>query len=249
MRAAARSLEVSAKYPLRLHVEDSMGSSPNPEDPRLHATGMEDSSRPSDEIDEDAVLVDAFLDARAADDAAAVESAFRMLIVRHQDRIHKLVSGYTKDPLEAEDVTQEVFVKVFNKLGGFQRESAFFTWLYRIAVNTAIDWTSKRKRRPVHLSDDLSTLEGSCSDADTRQPEAPDASLLLEERARVTREILEELSPQYKAVLVLREFEDLSYLEIAETLECSLGTVESRLFRARAQFRGILERRHPELLQ
>ncbi|MCA8969324.1 MAG: sigma-70 family RNA polymerase sigma factor [Planctomycetes bacterium] len=199
-------------------------------------------------IDEDRALVEAFLDARESADGAAMEAAFRMLIVRHQDRIHKLVSGYTKDALEAEDVTQEVFVKVFNKIDGFQGDSAFFTWLYRIAVNTALDWTGKRKRRPVHLADDLGVLESRYDETETRRPPAPDAAMLLEERARVTRSILEELSPQYKAVLVLREFEDLSYLEIAEALQCSLGTVESRLFRARAQFRGILERRHPELL-
>lgn len=197
--------------------------------------------------DEDRALVDAFIAAKRSADGPAIETAFRMLIVRHQDRMHKLVSGYTKDPLEAEDVTQEVFVKVFKKLEGFQGDSAFFTWLYRIAVNTAIDWTGKKKRRPVHLSEDLTSLEGQRSSTE-RSPDAPDAGMLLDERARVTRQILEELTPQYRAVLVLREFEDLSYLEIAETLECSLGTVESRLFRARAQFRGILERRYPELL-
>ncbi len=198
--------------------------------------------------DADLALVEALLDARQRQDAPAVEATFRMLLVRHQERIHKLVCGYTKDALEAEDVTQEVFVKVFNKIEGFQGESAFFTWLYRIAVNTALDWAGKRKRRPVHLSEDLGVLESHYDETELNRPAAPDASLLLEERARVTREILEDLSPPYRAVLVLREFEDLSYIEISEALGCSLGTVESRLFRARAQFRGILERRYPELL-
>ena len=195
---------------------------------------------------EDRILVQAFLRARESDDAGSMETAFRMLTVRYQDRIHRLCSSYTKDALEAEDVTQEVFVKVFKKLGSFQGDSAFYTWLYRIAVNTSMDWVAKRKRRPVQLSEDLPSLVGS-GDAE-EESERPDDPMLERERAHVTREILEQLKPQYRAVLQLREFEDMSYLEIAETLGCSLGTVESRLFRARAQFRGILERRYPELL-
>ena len=188
-------------------------------------------------------------------DAALVERvkqgdqrAFELLVVKYQRRIERLIGRMVRDTDLVPDIAQETFIRAYRALPNFRGESAFYTWLYRIAVNTALDWTGKRKRRPVHLADDLGVLESRYDETETRRPPAPDAAMLLEERARVTRSILEELSPQYKAVLVLREFEDLSYLEIAEALQCSLGTVESRLFRARAQFRGILERRHPELL-
>lgn len=195
---------------------------------------------------EDRVLAQRFLRARDAADVEGMEAAFRMLTVRYQERVHKLVHGYTKDSLEAEDVTQEVFLKLFKKLDSFQWDSAFYTWLYRIAVNTAMDWVGKRKRRPMQLSEDVSQLKGHADESIDQSPAAP---LLEKERADVTRRILEELPPQYRMILVLREYEELSYLEMAEALGCSLGTVESRLFRARGHFRRILETRYPELLR
>ncbi|MFQ5503581.1 MAG: sigma-70 family RNA polymerase sigma factor [Planctomycetota bacterium] len=215
--------------------------------------GKTDADRTPDELPvqvEDRVLVECFLEARGENPAeprapAEMESAFRMLLVRYQERIHKLVFRYTKDPLEAEDVTQEVFLKLYRKLDGFQWDSAFYTWLYRIAVNTAVDYMGKTRRRPVQLSGDVTELGGR---PDGETASSPDAALLRQERAMVTHRILEELPEPYRTVLTLREFEDLSYLEIAEVLGCSLGTVESRLFRARARFRRILEERYPELL-
>ena len=105
----------------------------------------------------------------------------------------------------------------------------------------------KRKWRPVQLSEDITLHER--IDQTLELVEEPDAPLLQSERAEITRRILDELPEQYRSVLYLREYEDLSYLEIAAALGCSLGTVESRLFRARAQFRRILEARFPELLQ
>ena len=204
---------------------------------------------------EDRVLTERFLAARADDNRADMEQAFRMLLIRYQERVQKLVYRYTRDAIEAEDVCQEVFVKVYRKLDSFQGESAFFTWLYRIAVNTATDWMAKRKRRPVHLSDDVSVLMGPGDQSQEtkhfrgpKPAERPDAALLQEERAQVTRGILERLPENYRRVLILREYEELSYNEMSEVLQCSLGTVESRLFRARARFRTILEDEHPELL-
>ncbi len=202
---------------------------------------------------EDRVLVRRFLAAQRTGDREAAEGAFRVLVTRYQQRVHRLVHRYVQDPLEAEDLTQEVFLKVFRKLEGFQWGSAFFTWLYRIAVNTAADHLAKRRRRPLLLSRDLEPgPEPGESGRERRRgsaPERPEGPLLRAERAAITRRLLAELPEPYRTTLYLREFEDLSYLEIAEVLECSIGTVESRLFRARARFRRLLEERHPELLQ
>ena len=230
-----------------------------PEDPqadREDSAPLAEDRGAEDRSTEDRILTERFLAARNDDRRPDMEQAFRMLLIRYQERVQKLVYRYTRDAIEAEDVCQEVFVKVYRKLDSFQGESAFFTWLYRIAVNTASDWMAKRKRRPVHLSEDVSVLMGAGDQIQQtrhfrgpKPAEAPDAALLQEERAQVTRDILEDLPENYRRVLILREYEDMSYNDMAEVLQCSLGTVESRLFRARARFRKVLEERHPELLR
>ena len=186
-------------------------------------------------ISEDAELIAAVL--------AGSESAFAELIGRYQDRVFRLLSRYTRDRDESEDLAQEVFLKVFRKLHTFSQESAFFTWLYRITVNTATDHVSKRSRRRLQLVEDNAIL-------DEGQPRAEAASvdqpLLDAELAEVTRSILDGLPEKYRSILVLREYEELSYTEIAEVLGIQLGTVESRLFRARQRFKAALERSHPE---
>ncbi len=220
---------------------------------RLDGRGERDLSSPENEL-EDRVLAERFLAARTQGARQEMEASFRVLLLRYQERVHKLVFRYTKDALEAEDVTQEVFLKVFKKLDSFQWDAALYTWLYRIAVNTAVDYMSKKKRRPIQFSENVSDLAGTNEDpsvlrASSRAVGSPEEPLFEQERAAVTREILEELPDPYKTVLILREFEDMSYVDMSETIGCSLGTVESRLFRARARFRKILEQRHPELLQ
>lgn len=185
-----------------------------------------------------------------ADDAeliAAVlggsESAFAALVHRYQDRVFRLLSRYSRDPLECEDLAQEVFLKVFRKLHTFQQDSAFFTWLYRIAVNTASDHLSRRSRRRLQLVEDEQAL-----DQGRPRREAPDVTqpLLDAELVEITRQILQKLPEKYRTILVLREYEDLSYTDIASVLGINLGTVESRLFRARQRFKDALERLHPE---
>lgn len=173
------------------------------------------------------------------------QEAFRALVERYQDRIFGLLSRYTRDAAETEDLAQDVFVKVFRKLHTFQHDSSFYTWLYRIAVNTATDHITRSKRRRLQLVEDVQTVE-----RDDRDPgHAGAAEPLMEEELReVTRRILEGLSDKHRTILILREYEDLSYNEIAEVLGCSLGTVESRLFRARKSFKEALERRYPDLV-
>jgi RNA polymerase sigma-70 factor (ECF subfamily) len=176
---------------------------------------------------------------------AGSEAAFTVLVERYQDRVFRLVSRYTRDPNECEDLAQEVFLRVFRKLHTFQHESQFFTWVYRIAVNAANDLLAKAGRRRLKLVDDEATLDAF---GEGREGDAPDLPMQRAELAQVTRRLLDELPEKFRTVLVLREFEDLSYTEIAEVLQCRLGTVESRLFRARQKFRELLEERHPELV-
>ncbi|MEZ5964643.1 MAG: sigma-70 family RNA polymerase sigma factor [Planctomycetota bacterium] len=177
--------------------------------------------------------------------AAGDHGAFGTLVDLHGARIHRLMSRFTRDPGELEDLTQEVFVKVFRKLGTFQRDSAFYTWLYRIAVNTATDYLSRQRRRRLHLVETDAELEA----VRTHERTAGSATPLLEEEVRrVTREVLGTLPEKYRTILILREFEDLSYTDMASVLQCSMGTVESRLFRARQRFKEALERQYPDLV-
>jgi RNA polymerase sigma-70 factor (ECF subfamily) len=255
MRSSALPESAAGPVPLRLMKNEH--EEPAPAESQPHSEGLRPTRTERDPQAaasiEDRVLAERFLDAQKRGATQEMEAAFRMLLLRYQERIHKLVLRYTKDPLEAEDVCQEVFLKLFRKLGSFQWDSALYTWLYRIAVNAAQDYMGKRKRRPVHLCDDVSEVAGTTAEPAGfarrgRHEGEPHEPLLESERAELTRQILGELPPQYETVLVLREFEDLSYIEISEVLGCSIGTVESRLFRARARFRKILEERYPELL-
>lgn len=173
------------------------------------------------------------------------EAAFTALLDRYQDRVFRLLSRYTRDRAETEDLAQEVFVKVFRKLHTFQQDAAFYTWLYRITVNTATDHLNRRRRRRLHLVEDHAVLDPSRRDPEDAGSAQP---LLDREVHEVTRKVLETLPEKYRTILILREYEDLSYTRMSEVLECSIGTVESRLFRARQRFKEALERHYPELV-
>lgn len=177
---------------------------------------------------------------------AGAGSAFEQLMDRYQERVFRLISRFTRDRGEVEDLAQEVFVKIFRKLHTFQRDSALFTWIYRVAVNTVNDHFGRVGRRRLRLVEDPDQFDA--SPAEARDGESPTQPLLDEELRRVTREILAELPEKYRTILVLREFEDLSYTQMAETLGLQMGTVESRLFRARQRFKVALERRYPDLV-
>jgi len=168
--------------------------------------------------------------------------AFQELVERHSDRLFSLVRHYTRSAAEIEDVVQETFLKAFSKLETFQLQSSFSTWIHRIAVNTALDMLKRRGRNPVTAVEDPELA----APAGSRNLPAPDAAMARDEIAEVTHRVLEELPEIFRTVLVLREFEDQSYLEIAEVLDISIGTVESRLFRARARFKDALLRLFPE---
>ncbi len=158
--------------------------------------------------------------------------AFDLLVLKYQGRIGALVSRYVKDPGEVEDVTQEAFIKAYRALDKFRGDSAFYTWLYRIASNAAKNHLVARGRRPGADTtiEDAETFEQSALISESSTPEAVAMS---EELAQVVAEAMEALPEELRAALTLREFEGLSYDDIAVVLECPVGTVRSRIFRAR----------------
>ncbi|MFK7741784.1 MAG: sigma-70 family RNA polymerase sigma factor [Planctomycetota bacterium] len=173
------------------------------------------------------------------------EAAFGDLVGRYQDRVFRLLSRYCRDSVECEDLAQDVFLKVFRKLHTFNHQSQFFTWLYRITVNAATDHLSRASSRRLRLVEDTEVFERGGNADSASDPTAP---LESEELAAVTRKLVATLPEKFRTILVLREFEGLTYTEISEVLEIQLGTVESRLFRARQRFKEALIRQHPELL-
>ncbi len=174
--------------------------------------------------------------------------SFQLLIERYQERVFALARHYTKSAVEIEDIVQDTFLKAFRRLDSFQRHSSFSTWLYRIGVNTALDFLKRTGRSPVRAVEDpeLTAAPVRAQAGSGVSIAAPDSRLQREEVARITREVLDELPEIFRTVLVLREFEDLSYQEMADVLGISIGTVESRLFRARARFKEAMLRLHPE---
>ena len=175
---------------------------------------------------------------------AGSQASFQLLVERYQDRLFALARHYTRNAVEIEDIVQEAFLKAFRRLDSFDHRSSFYTWIYRIAVNTILDVLKRRGRSPVQAVEDPELL-GEPSTGAGRLP-APDARLERDEIAEITRRVLDDLPEIFRTVLVLREFEGLAYQEIADTLGISIGTVESRLFRARAKFKDRLLKLHPE---
>ncbi|MCA9320240.1 MAG: RNA polymerase sigma factor [Planctomycetes bacterium] len=162
------------------------------------------------------------------------ESAFAELVERYSDRIYTLVSSMVRDRSEAEDVVQEVFFKVYRKLEGFEGKSSFYTWLYRVSLNAATDHLKKRRNDRARSAEDFVLNE-------VPQPgAAPGRRMDRGELRLKMAEAIASLPPKYRDILVLREYQDCSYEEIAQVLGCSKGTVESRLFRARARLRDRL---------
>ena len=178
------------------------------------------------------------------------QSAFEALVVKYQARLFGLARQYTRSAVEVEDLVQDTFLKAYSKLETYRAESSFSTWLMRIAVNSALDLRKRFARSPVTSVEDPEESLGSelCGPRTGGFP-APDEGLNRSELATITEQTLDQLPDAFRTVLVLREFEELSYVEIAELLEISIGTVESRLFRARARFRDALSEIQPELFE
>jgi RNA polymerase sigma-70 factor (ECF subfamily) len=161
------------------------------------------------------------------------KSAFDLLVRKYQYKIAQLINRYIKDPHEALDVAQESFIKAYRALPSFRGESAFYTWLYRIAINTAKNHIAMRMRRPSDDEIDIEDAEQFESAVRLRDQETPESLLLTEELALVIQKALEDLPEELRTAISLREFEGLSYDEIAQVMNCPVGTVRSRIFRAR----------------
>jgi len=158
--------------------------------------------------------------------------ALRHVVERYQDRIFGLLYGIVRDRHEVEDVAQEVFLKVFTRIDAFDGRSRFYTWLYRVAANTAKDHVKKRSRRPAVALDEDAGLEAA--------GRGPAESAERAESRRRVRAAIRKLPVRYREVLALRELDGMSYNEIAEVLKVSIGTVESRLHRARSRLKEVL---------
>jgi RNA polymerase sigma-70 factor, ECF subfamily len=159
--------------------------------------------------------------------------AFDLLVLKYQHKVIKLVARLLRDPTEAEDVAQEAFVKAYRALGSFRGDSAFYTWLYRIAVNTARNSLASRQRRPLDYEAGLSESEQNNVEARLKHDDTPEATALSEEIRVTVNQAIEQLPEDLRTAIVLREVEGLSYEEIAAAMDCPVGTVRSRIFRAR----------------
>ena len=170
------------------------------------------------------------------------EPAFRTLVERYQRKIYAMALGMVRDPDEARDVVQDAFFKAFKNLSSFQGQSAFYTWLYRIALNLCIDRARSGKRAPKVEFDEAIDREemGSSGISPSRLGFDPERALDNREIREQVQAAIVQLSPTHRAVLLLREVDGLAYKDIAEVMQCSEGTVMSRLFHARKRMQEML---------
>jgi len=161
------------------------------------------------------------------------KAAFDLLVRKYQHKVAKLVSRYVRDRGEVEDVTQEALIKAYRAIGGFRGDSAFYTWLYRIAVNTAKNYLESSGRRPPSSDVEVEGAEQAEGGEGLREQVTPEHRLLADEIAAVIRRAIERLPEDLRTAITLREIEGMSYEEIAQAMDCPIGTVRSRIFRAR----------------
>lgn len=174
-------------------------------------------------------------------DAALVErvqkgdkKAFDLLVLKYQRKIIRLLSRMIRDQNEIEDVAQEAFIKAYKALPQFRGDSAFYTWLYRIAINTARNWMSQNSRRPSAPNSNVTDNDETFSEIDNlTDSHSPEAEMVTREIAASVNETIESLPEELRRAIVFREIDGMSYEDIALAMNCPIGTVRSRIFRAR----------------
>ena len=179
------------------------------------------------------------------------KQAFGLLVSKYQRKLHRLLARLVRDPAEVEDLAQEAFIKAYRALGSFRGESAFYTWLYRIGINTAKNHLLAQVRRvPVLAGMDLGEMEGVEGAERLRDFDTPEQQLMTRQIALTVDEAMAGLPDELREAITLRELEGLSYEDIASAMDCPVGTVRSRIFRAReaiaARLRPLLDTRADE---
>ncbi len=161
------------------------------------------------------------------------KGAFDLLVLKYQHKIVNLVMRYVRDPDLALDITQEAFLKAYRALPRFRGDSAFYTWLYRIAVNTAKNHLASVRRRPMDVELDLQDPEQYDLHAKLKETDTPEGVTLSQELRATVEKAIDALPEDLRTAIILRELDGMSYEEIAQTMDCPVGTVRSRIFRAR----------------
>ncbi|MBI3917957.1 MAG: RNA polymerase sigma factor RpoE [Betaproteobacteria bacterium RIFCSPLOWO2_02_64_14] len=191
-------------------------------------------------------MSDREVDQRLVERAQSGEKhAFELLVSKYQRKLARLLSRFIRDPTEVEDVTQEAFIKAYRALPTFRGDSAFYTWLYRIGINTAKNYlVAMGRRAPTTTGYDSEEAEGFEEGEQLRDLNTPENMMMSRQVAETVNRTLEELPEELRVAISLREIEGLSYEDIAEAMDCPIGTVRSRIFRARE---AIAERLRPLL--
>jgi RNA polymerase sigma-70 factor (ECF subfamily) len=176
------------------------------------------------------------------------KQAFELLVEKYQRKLARLLSRFIRDPAEVEDVTQEAFIKAYRALPAFRGDSAFYTWLYRIGINTAKNYLMAMGRRaPTSTEVEAEEAEGFEEGEQLRDINTPESLLLSNEIARTVNATIEGLPEELRTAIQMREIEGMSYEDIAKAMDCPIGTVRSRIFRAREaiaeQLRPLLDTR------
>jgi len=162
------------------------------------------------------------------------KQAFSLLVEKYQRKLARLLSRFIRDPAEVEDVTQEAFIKAYRALPAFRGDSAFYTWLYRIGINTAKNYLMAMGRRaPTSTDVEADEAEGFEEGEQLRDINTPESLLLSNEIAETVNSTIEKLPEELRKAIQMREIEGMSYEDIAQAMDCPIGTVRSRIFRAR----------------